>query len=301
MEFGFVVLHYKEVDATRSCIDSIKSICNGQGAIIRIVVVDNGSLDGSGELLQDYYYDDPIVDVVVSSENLGFARGNNLGLETYKKLYGVPNYLIACNNDILITDPLFLKKVQLLHAEYNFDVLGPDVFNPNTHEHQSPCDEAVVTLEAIDRLILNCKSELALYREPSPLERVKLAVRDSSIFRACAAMRHKFGLFEKQRKWNVTQENVVLHGSFLVFEQNYLQRMPWLFSPVTFMYFEEFFLHLCSIQNELKLLYSPEVQILHLHGVSTSADRPKWSQRQLFYYENLLNSLEEYKKTLSGL
>ena len=296
MEFGFIVLHYKEIDATRECVASIARLSRCDGPNVRIVVVDNGSGNGSGERLRELYRDDSSVDVVISDKNLGFARGNNFGADFYIETYGCPDYLIACNNDTVIEDVSFLDKVDALHEAQGFNVLGPDVYKPRTHEHQSPCGGGVVTLTAVDGMIADCSRQLEKYRSPRPLEKLYFWIKDSAAFRACAAVKHKIGIFETRRKWDEEQEGVVLQGSFLIFDRAYLEGMPWLFSPATFMYFEENFLHLCAMQNGLKLLYSPKVQILHLHGVSTTADRRKWSQRQLFYYENMMNSLTEYRK-----
>lgn len=300
MEYGFVVLHYKEIKATCECVKSIKALSLADGDCLRIVVVDNGSANNTGETLRNLYSDDGTVDVVISEENLGFACGNNLGLSFYTETYGLPDYLSVCNNDTVVDDVNFLSKVHSIHEKFGFNVLGPDIYNPLSHEHQSPCGEGIMEPSEIDRMISDCRANLRMYRSPTSFDRIWISIKDSSLYRACANAKHKIKLFEKKRGWENTQRGVVLQGSFLVFDRCYLNSMPWLFSPKTFMYFEENFLQLCSIKSGLKLLYTPEVQVLHLHGLSTSVDRPRWSQRQLFYYENILNSLIEYRNLLES-
>ena len=71
-----------------------------------------------------------------------------------------------------------------------------------------------------------------------------------------------------------------------------------LFYPKTFMYLEENFLQLLALQHGLELVYEPSVRIHHLHGVATKIGRSKWSDRQLFYYKNVLNSLTAYRELL---
>lgn len=66
------------------------------------VVVDNGSVDGTAELLRRHY---PWVQVVTSERNLGFAGGANLGLETAQTMYAV-----VLNNDAR-PEPSWLRQL----------------------------------------------------------------------------------------------------------------------------------------------------------------------------------------------
>lgn len=298
MEIGFIILHYKDIESTYKCVESIGSLECPNNCAIRVVIVDNGSQNGTGEKLHESYFGNKQVDTIISNKNLGFARGNNLGVSYYINNYNRPDYLVVCNNDIIINNKHFIYKVDEIYNNTSFNVLGPDVFNPITSEHQSPCGSGVTTLTGVDRMLANCCRQLEKYRSPSICNRFEFAVRDSAIFRMLTVVKHRLGLFEQDRHWDEAQEGVVLQGSFLVFDRIFLEKMQQPFIPVTFMYFEEFFLHLCTIKNNLKTMYSPDVQVLHMHGVSTSVDCAKWSRRQLFYYENLLDSLSEYKKLL---
>ena len=70
-EVTVVVVSYNTRDALRRCLAALR----GQEAA-KIVVVDNGSKDGSPEMVQAEH---PEVELVATGENLGFARANNLG------------------------------------------------------------------------------------------------------------------------------------------------------------------------------------------------------------------------------
>lgn len=68
-----VIVNWNSGDWLRRCLDSVAAY--GAGLVDRVVVVDNGSSDGSAAL-------DPAagpVEVVETGENLGFARASNLG------------------------------------------------------------------------------------------------------------------------------------------------------------------------------------------------------------------------------
>ena len=57
-----------------------------------VIVVDNGSNDGSVEFLKQYYL--PFVKVIANRENLGFSGGNNVGIHAAKG-----KYILLLNND----------------------------------------------------------------------------------------------------------------------------------------------------------------------------------------------------------
>ena len=67
-----------------------------------VILVDNGSTDGSVELVQKQF---PEVHVVSSPVNVGFAQGNNLGLQ-----HANGQYIALLNNDTE-ADPHWLEKL----------------------------------------------------------------------------------------------------------------------------------------------------------------------------------------------
>ncbi|HTP07590.1 MAG TPA: glycosyltransferase, partial [Anaerolineae bacterium] len=70
-----IVLNYNTRELTLKCLESFAPALNRRGW--QIIVVDNGSSDGSAEAVQAQF---PFVEIVRSERNLGFAGGNNLGL-----------------------------------------------------------------------------------------------------------------------------------------------------------------------------------------------------------------------------
>ncbi len=62
---------------------------------IEVIVVDNASREDEASVIQQRY---PQVKVIRSNENLGFAGGNNLGIEAASG-----QYLYFINNDTLLT------------------------------------------------------------------------------------------------------------------------------------------------------------------------------------------------------
>ena len=80
--FAFVVLQYCAMQETLNCIESIKKYCDDNYII---VVVDNGSPNGVGEKIKSICENDDKCVVIVNENNLGFAKGNNVGFRYAKK------------------------------------------------------------------------------------------------------------------------------------------------------------------------------------------------------------------------
>ena len=77
MDVVFVILHYMAIDVTMKSVEYItENIDTNQ---YHIVIVDNASGNGSGEELKAFYLDRGDVTVLINEENLGFAKGNNVG------------------------------------------------------------------------------------------------------------------------------------------------------------------------------------------------------------------------------
>ena len=69
-----VIVNWNSGDWLRRCIDSIRA--HGVSHVDRVVVVDNGSIDGSESMDPA-----PWLEIVRTGKNLGFAAGSNLGAQ----------------------------------------------------------------------------------------------------------------------------------------------------------------------------------------------------------------------------
>ena len=74
----FVILHYLAIKETIDCLTSIEKNISYDN--YDVIVVDNGSkVDQDVVLLKQQELKFTNVKVIISDENLGFARGNNIG------------------------------------------------------------------------------------------------------------------------------------------------------------------------------------------------------------------------------
>ena len=95
-----VLLNWQGFDTTSTCVESLRSCRYGDDLVI---IVDNGSPDGSGPRLREKF---PNITYVQNDNNDGFARGCNLGIR--QALAETAEFILLLNNDCEVT-PGFLE------------------------------------------------------------------------------------------------------------------------------------------------------------------------------------------------
>jgi len=120
---GWNAKHYLEL-----CLDSIAKAPPRRS--MEILVVDNASADGSAEMIESKF---PWVKVIKSSENLGFSRGNNLGI---RQTQG--RYIALVNPDVIVFPGCFDALADFLDQNPKVGNVGPRVLNPDM-SMQSTC------------------------------------------------------------------------------------------------------------------------------------------------------------------
>ena len=137
----FVILHYMAVDETVVCVESILHNVEGEK---RLILVDNASPNGSVKELEEKYGENPLVDVLETGENLGFARGNNFGYRYAVEKYA-PSFVVVMNNDMEIRQKDFIKQLEKSYEEHRFAILGPDIYSTKKKYHQNPQTRKILT------------------------------------------------------------------------------------------------------------------------------------------------------------
>ena len=110
---GIVVLNYNNYDDTRDCLESLSRLQYGGGFFV--ILVDNGSTDGSGDRLAT---DFPIHTALHLTKNRGFAGGNNAGIRL--ALHRGAKYIWLVNNDAVVRPDALTVLVRM--AERHGDV-----------------------------------------------------------------------------------------------------------------------------------------------------------------------------------
>ena len=256
MDICFVILHYMAYEMTKECIDTLLGVFEGKK--FHIAVIDNGSANETGEKLKEQYSDNKNVTVLMNKENLGFAKGNNVGYKYVKERFK-PKYIVVMNNDVLIKDRYFIEKIQKIDETFEFAVLGPDILNPYYKCHQNPLRKKPITVQEVKRRIVKFTLKIKYAHVCSVLSFIRNTV---------------FGVPHISRtveEYGVPQCDVVLNGACLILSDRFIEKREECFNPQTFLYGEEhIFYHEC-VSKKLKMVYSPEVSVEHYERVSTDA------------------------------
>jgi N-acetylglucosaminyl-diphospho-decaprenol L-rhamnosyltransferase len=88
-----------------------------------VVVVDNGSIDGSQQMLLDKY---PDVKLIQNECNVGLSRASNQGIEATRG-----RYVLLLNNDTIIDGPSLDRLVEFLDAHPEAGAVGGKLLNPD--------------------------------------------------------------------------------------------------------------------------------------------------------------------------
>ena len=115
MILSIIIVNYNTKRLTLDCLRSIFSYLDGKISF-EVIIVDNGSRDGSKEAFREFGLARDNVHVIESDTNLGFAKGNNIGI---KKSVG--KQVLLLNSDTYLIDDSIIQAVRYLDSQ-------PDVF-----------------------------------------------------------------------------------------------------------------------------------------------------------------------------
>lgn len=285
----YVILHYNTIDKTIQCISSVlKQKIQSIKTDVKIIIVDNGSLNNSGKILQKKYETNKAVHIIIEKENHGFARGNNIGYQ-YAMYQEKPDIIILSNNDIELRQENFFDIMINIYNKEKFAVCGPDIYSPYKQVHQNPLREHGFQKEDIEKLIQRYKRKTKIFQ-------LLKWTRSYFLFHKMKLFVH--GLKNEKMEIKKEQNNVVLHGAFLILGQEYIKAFPEGLYPGTFMYLEEGILYYLCQKKDLKMIYCPALNVLHDEGSATRALKQSRVNKAIFEFETTIQSAEIFLKLM---
>lgn len=111
-----IILNWNGLDDTLACLHSVSQI---RYEALNIIVVDNGSTDGSAEAIRTAY---PDIQLIENTSNLGFAEGNNVGL---RRVLDSADYVMLLNNDTTVSPELLHHLIPVMENDPGIAVAGP--------------------------------------------------------------------------------------------------------------------------------------------------------------------------------
>lgn len=166
MKTGIVILNYNNFDDTINCVKSVDKFCLNEE--LTIAIVDNGSKNNSCHEISSFLnhsskeyevleannsFKPPQkqVTLIKSDENLGYAKGNNLGIQFL--IQQNVEYILILNNDILLTDNLIEPLRDALVKNPEIGLISPILLNINNEIDHNCCrinpTEKILILESL--------------------------------------------------------------------------------------------------------------------------------------------------------
>jgi len=127
-DVSVIIPVFNKLELTRACIASIHE--HGAQASFEIIVVDNGSTDGTREWLKEQAARGRLKGIL-NEENLGFSRGCNVGAEASSG-----RFILFLNNDMEVTPNWLDPMVTILDNDPAVGIAGAKLLFPdNTIQH----------------------------------------------------------------------------------------------------------------------------------------------------------------------
>jgi len=125
-DLSVVIISWNVRELLRRCLDSIQESLKGEkgkGLSIETIVFDNGSADGSADMMRGYL---PWVHLMESEVNLGFTKGNNLAIGQSEG-----RYILLLNPDTEVVGDALGTMVAYMVSHPRVGALGPQLLNPD--------------------------------------------------------------------------------------------------------------------------------------------------------------------------
>ena len=116
-----IVLNWNKYEDTKKCLESLGKASYPN---LKTIVVDNGSVDSSGQKLEAEF---PAAQFIFNDKNLGFSRGCNVGIKAALQDEQCA-YVLLLNNDALVTPQFLERPVELAESDKRIGMLGGKIF-----------------------------------------------------------------------------------------------------------------------------------------------------------------------------
>ena len=249
MKVLFLILNYKTYQETVKLTDEL--LANGIGDNY-ILIVDNASPNESYQQLQSRYERREGVEVILSPENGGYAKGNNYGLR-YAAKYN-PEYVCIINNDVHFTPETINHLCEWYEKLPNVAIIAPKQILPGGRD---------ATFSSMD--VPTLRSDLSWYNPFS-------------------SKRHSY---TENTEIKGVNEVGIVPGAFLFTKYSIFKEMGF-FDESTFLFCEERFTakeaELAGLKNYIILSET----YLHDHSVTIKNEASEKKQRKMILEGRLL-------------
>lgn len=235
--------------------------------IDKIIIVDNASTDNSLELLEQIKNDKTVI--IKSLENLGYAKGNNLGVKNLNDKF---DYIIISNSDIAIEENAIESCINFLENNSEVAIAAPRIFVNGKPDKMNTWKERTFFSD-----IINGTGFLQMLFYP---------IHIKSLYK------------NKNFSQNVTEVECI-SGAFFIIKYDVFKQVDF-FDPNTFLFYEEDILckkvrdlgyKICTINTE-KCIHHKSKVIDKAFSAFAKKDMFNESRK---YYHNKYNKIKKWK------
>lgn len=274
MKIGFVLLHYNNVEVTKTAVQYIQRLSNGYQ--VQIIIVDNCSPNKSGGELKELYKDLNNIYVILNEENAGFAKGNNIGY-LYAKSIGCDT-IVVMNSDVFIKDFGFCKKLENEIRKRNAHIIAPRIIGKNGDQNPHR-DYRIKTFSVLRIFLYNIVLSI-VYMIPILNRKIALLLNKKN-----KVMPSK----QADKIW-------APHGSCVIYTKQWIEREDIAFLPVTFMYFEEDILAEYISKKKYSIQGSKELIVYHVEDASVDSVSSTAVDKKRFVSKCMVLSVASFLK-----
>lgn len=266
MKLSVVIICWNDLRVIRDC---LRSIFEGtHETAFEVIVSDNNSIDGSVEFIRKHY---PSVRIVENGANLGFARGNNAGIDASRG-----EYVLILNPDTTIHDGSLDRFVRFADRHPEAGAFGCRVLNADGSYQVSARLFPTIRRYWVSALYLKSLANLS-----------------------------SFFTYEEYSRWHGDTERVIdwQSGCCVMFRGALLKQLEG-FDQQFFYHFEE--VDLCRrVWNAgYPILFTPEATITHLGGTSVNRfpirfEIEKHRSRYRYFYKHFGRKAANQCRSLS--
>jgi len=260
IDVSIIIVTYNTKELTCECINSI--LKSETKFNYEIIVVDNNSADGTVERL---YKDFPQIKVIASPKNMGFSKGNNLGIESASG-----QYIMLLNSDtILFKDSLDSLLLTAIVKKYY--ISGPVLLNKDL---------------TIQRSWFNFPSAIKIFLRLTDIYLIIYKFSNSNLFRILSPSKKPAFMISE-----ISEDQKMDYLSFacILIKRNVIDEIGKLDEGL-FFYQEDCEYGLRAKKNNYNFIYTVSSKIIHLGG--SSSGKFSW----MVFENDILGLLHIYRK-----
>ena len=254
MQLSVIILNYNVCYFLEQCVLSVQKALEGVDG--EIIVIDNNSSDASCALMQQRF---PNVKLITNKENLGFPKGNNIGVAQAKG-----EFLCILNPDTVVAEDTFQKILKFANQKIGSQKVG---------------GLGIIGCKLIDGIgnfLPESKRGI-----PTPW------VAFTKIF-GLYKFSNLFGRYYAQHlSENESGKVAILVGAFMVMQREFYNKIGG-FDENCFMYSDDIDLSYRVLQEGKSNYYFHETTVIHYKGESTVKDgtyMKRFQEAMNFFYK----------------